>query len=144
MAKQRPGPNKATRASPGPGRPRQGKPPQPAPGQSEDRYRLMVDSIKDYAILMLDPTGRVASWNAGAERIKGYRADEIIGQHFSRFYPPEDVQRGKPEMELRVASTEGRFEDLGWRVRKDGSRFYANVIITALHDESGQLVGFGK
>ena len=93
---------------------------------------------------MLDPTGRIASWNAGAERIKGYRADEIIGQHFSRFYSADDVQAGKPDQELRVAAAEGRCEDEGWRVRKDGSRFWANVVITAQRDEGGNLRGFSK
>jgi PAS domain S-box-containing protein len=89
--------------------------------QDAERFRLLVESVEDYAIFMLDAYGRVSSWNVGAERIKGYRADEIIGQHFSRFYPPEDS--GKCEMELEVAAREGRFEDEGWRVRKDGSRF---------------------
>jgi PAS domain S-box-containing protein len=112
--------------------------------RSEERLRLLVSVVKDYAILMLDPEGRVTSWNEGAERIKGYRAEEIIGQHFSRFYPPEDVKGGKPPYELKVAAERGRFEDEGWRVRKDGSRFWANVVITALRDETGQLRGFGK
>jgi PAS domain S-box-containing protein len=111
---------------------------------SEERFRLLVSGVKDYAILMLDPEGHVASWNDGAERIKGYRAEEIIGHHFSRFYPPEDVESGKPPYELKVAAERGRFEDEDWRVRKDGSRFWANVIITALRDETGQLRGFGK
>src|SRR5215468_11258031 len=91
--------------------------------------RLLVDSIKDYAIILLDPTGHVLTWNAAAQRIKGWTASEIIGQHFSRFYPPEDIQKGKAEIELRAAEQEGRFEDEGWRVRKDGSRFWANVIV---------------
>src|SRR5205085_12297989 len=90
------------------------------------------------------PAGRVATWNVGAERIKGYRADDIIGQHFSRFYPQEDVLAGKCEMELEVAAREGRFEDEGWRVRKDGTRFWANVVITALRGRTGELVGFAK
>src|SRR5260370_572892 len=127
-----------------PARSRTRKPNQKPVPQTEDRYRLMVESVKDYGIIMLDPDGRVVSWNPGAERIKGYRAVEIIGQHFSRFYPPEDIQRGKPEMDLRVAAAEGRLEDDGWRLRKDGSRFWANVIITALRDEAEQLIGFGK
>src|SRR5947209_10319199 len=93
---------------------------------------------------MLDPKGRVTSWNPGAERIKGYTAEEIVGQHFSRFYPPAAVERGWPAEELRRAAAEGRFEDEGWRVRKDGSRFWANVIITALYDEAGNLRGFSK
>ena len=105
--------------------------------QSEERFRLLVSEVADYAILMLDPEGRIASWNAGAERIKGYRSEEIIGQHFSRFYPTEDVERGKPAHELKVAAERGRFEDEGWRIRKDGSRFWANVVITALRDGAG-------
>jgi PAS domain S-box-containing protein len=112
--------------------------------ESDELFRLLVSTIKDYAILMLDPEGRVTSWNAGAERIKGYRAEEIIGQHFSRFYPAEDVAQGKPEHELKVAAEQGRFEDEGWRLRKDGSRFWANVVITAVRDGEGQLLGFGK
>jgi len=112
--------------------------------ESEMRFRLVIDSVTDYAIIMLDPRGYIASWNAGAERIKGYRAEEIIGQHFTRFYPAEDVARGKPQHGLETASAEGRFEDEGWRLRKDGTRFWANVVITALRDESGALRGFGK
>jgi PAS domain S-box-containing protein len=110
----------------------------------EERFRLFVSNVVDYAIVILDPQGRVISWNAGAERLKGYGADEIIGSHFSRFYVPEDVRTGKPEKELRIAEKNGRFEDLGWRIRKDGSRFWANTIITALRNDTGQLVGFGK
>jgi PAS domain S-box-containing protein len=112
--------------------------------QSEERFRLLVSEVTDYAILMLDPEGRVASWNAGAEHIKQYKRDEIIGQHFSCFYPPEDVEQGKPAQELKVATERGRFADEGWRVRKDGSRFWASVVLTALRDASGQLRGFGK
>jgi PAS domain S-box-containing protein len=112
--------------------------------QSEERFRLLVEGVKDYAIFMLDPDGRVASWNAGAERIKGYRADEIIGQHFSRFYTPEDMQLGKPGRALRIAVAEGRYEKEAWRVRKDGSRFWAHVVLTALHNEAGELKGFTK
>src|SRR5229473_1043715 len=112
--------------------------------QSEERFRLMLSGVKDYAIYMLDPEGRVVSWNAGAERIKGYRAEEIIGQHFARFYPAEDVERGKPWYELKAAVQQERYAEEGWRVRKDGSRFWANVVITALRDETGQLRGFGK
>jgi PAS domain S-box-containing protein len=111
---------------------------------SEERFRLLVSGVKDHAILMLDPEGRIASWNDGAERIKGYHAEEIIGHHFSRFYPAEDVQSGKPSYELKVPAERDRFEDEGWRVRKDGSRFWANVIITALRNETGQLRGFAK
>ena len=112
--------------------------------KSEERFRLMVSNVKDYAIFMLDPDGRVISWNLGAERIKGYRAEEIIGRHFSCFYPEEDVQNCKPEQELRTAIRDGRVEDEGWRVRKDGSRFWANVVITALLDSAGHLTGFSK
>jgi PAS domain S-box-containing protein len=119
-------------------------PEMPALLQTEEIFRLLVASVTDYAIFMLDPEGRVASWNAGAERIKGYRAEEILGQHFSCFYLDEDLRQGKPALELQVASAEGRFEDEGWRVRKDGSRFWANVVVTALRDESGRLVGFAK
>lgn len=112
--------------------------------ESEERFRLLVENVRDYAIFMLDPSGHVASWNAGAERIKGWRADEIIGKHFSSFYPEEDVASNKPGFELQVASRLGRFEDEGWRVRKDGTRFWANVVITALHGADGTLRGFAK
>jgi len=112
--------------------------------QTSDLLHLLVDSVKDYAILLLDKDGKVLTWNAGAERIKGWKANEIIGQHFSRFYAPEDIAKGKTETELKVTREEGRFEDEGWRVRKDGSRFWANVIMTALRDKNGELVGFGK
>jgi PAS domain S-box-containing protein len=101
-----------------------------------------VDSVRDYAIFALDATGHVLSWNAGAERFKGYKANEIIGKHFSIFYPMED--RWKPPRELEIATQTGRFEEEGWRVRKDGSRFWASVVITALRDERGTLVGFAK
>jgi rsbT co-antagonist protein RsbR len=114
-------------------------------GISDDLLRMMVESVKDYAIITLDLSGNVSSWNPGAERLKGYRAQEIIGKHFSCFYPAEEVQRGQTEHELKVAAAEGRFEDEGsWRVRKDGSRFIANVVITALRDQNGELMGFGK
>ena len=116
----------------------------PGEGLSEDHYRLLVESVKDYAIVVLDPDGNVVSWNAGAERIKGYRAEEIIGKPFSIFYTREDLEQGKPEMELRAAAAEGRFEDEGWRVRKDGSRFWANVVITVLREKDGKLRGFAK
>jgi formate hydrogenlyase transcriptional activator len=112
--------------------------------RSEERFRLLIEGASDYAIFMLDPEGRVASWNSGAERIKGYRSEEILGQHFSRFYPQESLDRGKPQHELEVAAAQGRFEDEGWRIRKDGSRFWANVIITALRGNDGQLKGFSK
>src|SRR2546430_1467484 len=111
---------------------------------AEVSFRLLVESIKDYAIFMLDPEGRVTTWNRGAELIKGYRAKEIVGRHFSRFYPPEDIQARKPERALEAATTGGRFEDEGWRVRKDGSRFWANSVLTAVRDEQGTLTGFAK
>ncbi len=112
--------------------------------QSEERFRLLVESVKDYAIFMLDPRGIVATWNVGAERIKGYKASEIIGQSFEKFYPPDVVAAGTCAHELDVAAREGRFEEEGWRVRKDGSRFWASVVITALRDEAGALVGYAK
>jgi len=107
-------------------------------------YQLMVEAVRDYAIFMLDPNGYVASWNKGAERIKGYSAAEIIGQHFSVFYPQEAVATGHPQRELKVAEAEGRFEEEGWRVKKDGAQFWASVIITPVRDEAGVLVGFVK
>lgn len=112
--------------------------------RSEERFRLLVEGIADYAIFMLDAEGFVTSWNNGAERIKGYSAEEIIGQHYSCFYGNEDLRKGKPAMALREAAATGRFEEDGWRVRKDGSRFQANAILTALHDPKGKLVGFAK
>ncbi|WP_411103898.1 PAS domain S-box protein [Streptomyces sp. cmx-4-9] len=111
---------------------------------TETAFTLLVSSVVDYGIFMLDPTGRVSSWNAGAERIKGYRATDIIGKHFSVFYPPEDIAARKPHLELEAAIADGRLEDEGWRIRKDGSRFWANVVITPLFDETGELRGFGK
>jgi PAS domain S-box-containing protein len=111
---------------------------------SEEKLRLLTSNIKDYAIIMLDREGHVISWSAGAERVKGYSGDEMLGQHFSRFYPPEDIAVGKPDRGLAVAAEQGQFEDEGWRVRKDGSRFWASVVITALRNEAGQLRGFGK
>jgi PAS domain S-box-containing protein len=111
---------------------------------SDEVFRLLVESVKDYAIFLLDPDGRVATWNEGAERIKGYKAEEIIGEHFSRFYPQEARESRWPERELEIASTEGRFVDEGLRVRKDGSTFWANVVISALRDETGELRGFSK
>ena len=112
--------------------------------QSEERFRILVHSVQDYAILMLDPEGRVSSWNKGAERIKGYAADEIIGRSFMLFYPPDVAANGFPQRELEVAAREGSFEDENWRVRKDGSRFWASVVITALHSTDGRLIGFAK
>jgi PAS domain S-box-containing protein len=111
---------------------------------SEERFRLLVEGVSDYAIFMLDVNGNVATWNSGAARIKGYRAEEIIGQHFRKFYPEDAAESGWPEHELRVAAAEGRFIDEGWRVRKDGSRFWAHVNITALRDELGRLRGYAK
>ncbi|MGO9619937.1 MAG: response regulator [Desulfobaccales bacterium] len=111
---------------------------------TEESFRLMVRSVTDYAIVMLDPEGRVVSWNAGAERIKGYSAEEIVGQHFSRFYLREDIQSGKPQRDLDVVAAKGQFEDEGWRVRKDGSTFWANVVFTAIRDQGGNLRGFAK
>lgn len=111
---------------------------------SEERFRLMVDGVKDYAIFMLDPSGYIVSWNTGAKATKGYEAHEIIGRHFSLFYPPEVAATGFPAKELRVAREVGRYEDEGWRVRKDGSRFWASVVITALFDETGRHRGFAK
>jgi PAS domain S-box-containing protein len=113
-------------------------------GPSEERFQLLVDAVQDYAIFMLDIQGNVTSWNAGAKRIKGYEDHEIIGKHFSCFYPEEDVRSAKPERELKVAAAEGRFEEEGWRLRKDGSRFWANVILTALRDTTGKLLGYAK
>ena len=112
--------------------------------QSEERFRLLVQGVTDYAIYMLDPTGHVSSWNAGAERFKGYQASEIIGEHFSRFYTEEDLEAGIPKQALETAATEGRFEAQGWRVRKDGGRFWANVVIDPIRDDSGALLGFTK
>jgi len=107
-------------------------------------YQLLVESVRDYAIFALDPTGHIISWNAGAERLKGYRPDEIIGRHFSIFYPQQKLDERFPEYELEVARREGRVEDEGWRIRKDGTRFWAGVVITALRDATGELVGFAK
>src|SRR6185436_11649920 len=112
--------------------------------QSEEMFRLLIASVQDYAIFMLDPTGHIISWNTGAQRIKGYTPNEIIGKHFSIFYPEADVQSGKPPRELEIASRTGVYEEEGWRLRKDGSRFWANVVITAVHDERGKLRGFAK
>jgi len=112
--------------------------------QSEEMFRLIVSNVKDYAIIVLDPEGHVISWNGGAQRIKGYAAEEIVGKHFSGFYAPEDIALGKPIMELKSAREEGRFEDDSWRIRKDGSRFWANVVVTPLRDNAGLLRGFVK
>jgi PAS domain S-box-containing protein len=112
--------------------------------ESEERFRLMVEGVRDYAIFMLEPDGRVASWNAGAERIKGYAAAEIVGRHFSTFYPPEDVAAGKPARELELAAGDGSYREEGWRVRRDGSRFWASVVLTPLRRPDGTLRGFAK
>jgi PAS domain S-box-containing protein len=112
--------------------------------ESGDLYRLLVDRVLDYAIFALDPDGYILSWNAGAQRLKGYKPNEIIGKHFSIFYPPEALAVDRPGEELRIARAEGRVEDEGWRLRKDGSRFWANVLITALRDDNGKLLGFAK
>ena len=112
--------------------------------QSTEIFQLLVASVRDYAIFMLDPNGNIATWNKGAERIKGYRPDEIIGSHFSRFYSEEDIANHKPERELEIARTQGSVEDEGWRLRKDGTRFWANVVITAVFDRTGELRGFAK
>ena len=114
------------------------------PGSMEERFRALVSSVKDYAIFMLDPSGRIETWNAGAERTKGYTADEIVGQHMSRFYTPEDLERRLPATLLAQAEREGRVESEGWRVRKDGTRFWADVVITALVDDRGKLMGYAK
>ncbi len=107
-------------------------------------FELLVDQVRDYAVFVLDPRGYIRSWNAGAQVIKGYPAEEIIGRHFSVFYPPDAVTSGWPASELRAAARDGRFEDEGWRIRRDGSQFWANVVITALRDEQGKLLGFSK
>ncbi|PLS86201.1 MAG: hypothetical protein CYG60_08535 [Actinobacteria bacterium] len=112
--------------------------------ESEERFRLLVEGVKDYAIFMLDAEGRIVTWNAGAQRMKGYKAEEVLGEHFSVFYTRYDVERGHSGEELRLAVEEGTYEEEGWRVRKDGTRFWASVLITALWDESGNLRGFSK
>lgn len=112
--------------------------------QTKERFRLLVESVKDYAIFMLDPSGHIISWNLGASRIQGYEANEIIGQHFSCFYTHEDIESEKPKRELQIAAVQEQFEDRGWRVRRDGSKFWANVAIAALRDETGNLKGFSQ
>src|SRR5436309_10821007 len=113
--------------------------------QSDDgRYRLLIEAVTDYAIYMLDPTGIVTSWNPGAQRFKGYAPSEIIGQHFSRFYTPEDQKRGIPALALATAVREGTFESEGWRVRKDGSSFWALVVIDPIRTPTGEIIGFAK
>jgi PAS domain S-box-containing protein len=112
--------------------------------ESEERFRLLVEGVKDYAILMLDPRGHITTWNAGAERIQGYRAEDILGAHFSRFFTSEDLAAHKPERQLQAAVSQGGLEEEGWRVRRDGSRFWASVALTALRDADGRLRGFAK
>jgi len=112
--------------------------------QSGEPFRLMVESVIDYAVFMLDSQGRIATWNKGAERIKGYSAEQIVGKHFSIFYSPADIESGLPERMLAIATQLGRHEGEGWRLRKSGESFWANVVITALLDDTGKLVGFGK
>ena len=112
--------------------------------ESQERFRLLVESVGDYAIYMLDAQGHVTSWNTGAQRIKGYTAAEIVGRHFSCFYPPEDVAAGKPDEHLRQAVAAGRVEEEGWRLRKDGSRLWASVVIAPVYDEAHTLRGFAK
>jgi len=112
--------------------------------ESEERFRLLVEGLKDYAIFMLDPYGYITTWNEGAQRIKGYEAEEIVGEHFSIFYTDVDVERAHPDEELRVAAAEGSYEEEGLRVREDGSTFFASALITALWNEEGELRGFAK
>ena len=115
-----------------------------ASGTAEGRYRLLVESISDYAIYLLDPDGVVVNWNHGAERFKGYTADEIVGQNFAKFYSEEERAKGVPKRNLERAALDGRFEEEGWRYRKDGTRFWANVVIDCVVDPQGRLVGFAK
>jgi len=115
-----------------------------AADDERERFRLFVETVEDYAMFILDPTGHVTTWNRGAERIKGYRAHEIIGRHFSTFYPESDIRAGKCELELERAARDGRVEDEDWRIRKDGTQFWANVVITAIRDQTGELIGFSK
>ena len=112
--------------------------------QEQERFRLFVDAVKDHAVYVLDPLGNVASWNQGAERIKGYTASEILGKHFSLFFTLQDIQAGKPEQEMQIAIQEGQFQGEGWRLRKDGSQFWANIVLTAIKDSQGKLAGFAK
>src|SRR5689334_14550119 len=114
------------------------------PSMDYHAYRILVQEVRDYAIFMLDPKGKILSWNAGAQRLKGYTYEEIIGKHFSVFFEKNDVANKKPQHELERAEMDGRLEDEGWRLRKDGTRFWANVVLTALHDEKGKLIGFAK
>src|SRR3954454_4404951 len=111
---------------------------------SSQRFELLVEAVTDYAIYMLDIEGRISSWNRGARRIKGYEASEILGRHFSIFFTEEDQRAGKPAIALDTARSSGRFEDEGWRVRKDGTRFWALAVLDSIHDKDGRLIGFGK
>jgi len=115
-----------------------------SPEVGQELLQILVDSVKEYAILTLDPKGNVTTWSPASERLKGYRAEDIIGKHFSIFYPKEEAESGKCSRNLETAARDGRFEEEGWRVRKDGSRFWASVVITALRDGKGNLKGFGK
>jgi PAS domain S-box-containing protein len=115
-----------------------------SPTESEEQFRLLVQGVTDYAIYLLDPHGNITNWNLGGERIKGYRSDEIIGRHFSLFYTEEEREEGEPQHGLDVAAREGRYEVDGWRVRKDGSRFWAGCVIDAIRDRDGELIGFAK
>src|SRR3989442_1409383 len=115
-----------------------------SPRESSETFRHLIEGVQDVAIFMLDGAGRVSTWNSGAERIKGYRAEEIVGQHFSRFYPPEAVAEGKPARLLAIAARDGRVEDEGWRVRKDGTRYWANTVISPMRDSQGGLIGYAK
>src|SRR3954463_12770437 len=122
-------------------------PPSPEQGveplrRSEERFRLLVENVVDYAIFMLDEHGHILTWNAGAQRLKGYTASDVIGRSFELFYPVEAIERGWPQYELKQATEVGRFEDEGWRLRKDGTRFWASVVITALRGPDGDLRGF--
>src|SRR5438309_2182331 len=112
--------------------------------KDDSRFRLLIDAVTDYAIYMLEPNGIVSSWNLGAQRFKGYSQDEILGQHFSRFYTPEDMATELPKRALATAEREGKFEAEGWRVRKDGTRFWAHVVIDSIRDDQGRLLGFAK
>jgi PAS domain S-box-containing protein len=113
-------------------------------GESRADLQLLVESVQDYAIFMLDPTGNIMTWNAGAQRLKGWAAQEIIGRNFSTFYPPEELATNKPARELEIAAAVGRYEEEGWRLRKSGDKFWANVVITRLTDRDGRIVGYGK
>jgi hypothetical protein len=112
--------------------------------ESNDGLRLLVENVTDYAIYVLDSSGRIMTWNVGVQRIKGYTAAEVIGHHFSMFFTPEDVRQGKPNRLLEMAAREGKYQEENWRVRKDGTRFWASILLTALYDASGELRGFGK